>query len=242
MAASIDLRSAVAQRDFVALCAARGAPPAAPQGQKRYASAWGFGGRDDKKAEEDETEADVVASTAAEAEVGAADTAAAVDSPTYTVVDVDGGDYALHSGAGGVESGPGAPVAWFKRRHVRGSVKKLSPIARAIRGLTVHEALAQLAFSSKGRAKDFRHCVSRAAANAEAHLDVPPERLVVQEAFVGKNEQYPALRFHAKGRGSRSLMRYSQITIKVRAMDEHEAARLTKTFNMPEGPPPARVY
>lgn len=187
---------------------------------------------------------------------GAADeagSAAAAAKPSFTVTDVGGaGQLVGADGAGADEAhgfsknASGVRTAWFVKKGIRGSIKKLMPLTRQIRGLSVAEAQAQLAFSRKARrGQVVRHAVRRAAMKGEFYLGLPPEQLVVQEAFLGKNERYPRVRYHAKGRAGRSYLQFTQLTVKVRAMTETEAKFKHRTFKSqdPDAPPvPPRVY
>lgn len=107
-------------------------------------------------------------------------------------------------------------------RNLRVSPQKLNLVAAMIRGKKVDKALAELEFSRKRIAIDVRKCLMSAIANAENNHQLDPNDLVVAEASVGKNMVLK--RFHARGRGrgSRILKPFSQITVVVR---ETPAAR-----------------
>jgi large subunit ribosomal protein L22 len=101
-------------------------------------------------------------------------------------------------------------------RNLRVSPQKLNLVAALIRGKKVPQALADLEFSRKRIAKDVRKCVMAAVANAENNHNLDVDDLVVAEAYVGRN--LVIKRFHARGRGrsSRIMKPFSQITVVVR--------------------------
>ncbi len=111
-------------------------------------------------------------------------------------------------------------------RNLRVSPQKLNLVAQMIRGKKIDKALAELEFSRKRIADDVRKCVMSAVANAENNHGLDVNDLVVAEAWVGKNMVMK--RFHARGRGkgSRILKPFAEITVVVRevAAVEPEAA------------------
>jgi large subunit ribosomal protein L22 len=111
-------------------------------------------------------------------------------------------------------------------KNLRVSPQKLNLVAGLIRGKKVNIALAELQFSRKRIAADVRKCVMSAVANAENNHGLDVDSLVVHEAYVGKN--LVMKRFAARGRGksSRILKPFSQITVVVR---EAEAAADAKS-------------
>ena len=68
-----------------------------------------------------------------------------------------------------------------------------------IRGLSVNDAIAQMAFSPKNRGGVARHVIERAVANADFYHGWSRDELCIAEAFVGKNAQYPRVRYHSRG-------------------------------------------
>jgi large subunit ribosomal protein L22 len=106
-------------------------------------------------------------------------------------------------------------------RRLRVSPQKLNLLAQLIRGKKVSAALADLEFSRKRMARDVRKCLESAIANAENNHQLDVDELVVAQAHVGK--ALVMKRFHARGRGrmSRILKPFANLTIVVR---EGEAA------------------
>lgn len=105
-------------------------------------------------------------------------------------------------------------------RMLRVSPQKLNLVAAMIRGKKVERALADLAFSRKRIAGDVRKTLESAIANAENNHDLDVDDLVVAEAHVGKSLVLKRGRPRARGRYSRILKPFSQLTIVVRQVEE----------------------
>ena len=110
--------------------------------------------------------------------------------------------------------------AFAKLRMLRTSPQKLNLVAAMIRGKKVETALADLAFSKKRIAQDVRKCLQSAIANAENNHDLDVDELIVAEAFVGKNLVMKRGQPRARGRFGRILKPFSDLTIKVRQVEE----------------------
>ncbi|HOU66944.1 MAG TPA: 50S ribosomal protein L22, partial [Thermomonas sp.] len=103
------------------------------------------------------------------------------------------------------------------------SPQKLNLVAGLIRGKKVGDALNILTFSKKAMAIDVRKVLASAIANAENNHNLDVDALVVKEASVGK--AMTMKRFHTRGRGksTRILKPFSEITIIVRQPQEETA-------------------
>ncbi len=110
--------------------------------------------------------------------------------------------------------------AMAKTRMLRVSPQKLNLVAGLIRGKKVERALTDLTFSHKRIAGDVKKCLQSAIANAENNPDLDVDALVVAEAFVGKNMVMKRFASRARGRSSRILKPFSEITIVVREAGE----------------------
>ena len=110
--------------------------------------------------------------------------------------------------------------AFAKVRMLRTSPQKLNLVAAMIRGKKVETALADLAFSKKRIAQDVRKCLQSAIANAENNHDLDVDELIVAEAYVGKNLIMKRGQPRARGRFGRILKPFSELTIKVRQVEE----------------------
>lgn len=112
-------------------------------------------------------------------------------------------------------------------KHLRVSQQKLNLVAEMIRGMQVEDALIALEFSPKRIAKDVKKALSSAIANAENNHQLDVDRLIVAEAFVGKQMTIKRIRARARGRAGRIEKPFSNLTIVVREVedaDEREAA------------------
>jgi large subunit ribosomal protein L22 len=105
-------------------------------------------------------------------------------------------------------------------RLIRVSPQKLNLVAQLIRGKKVDRALADLTFSRKRIAKVVKKTLESAVANAENNHDLDVDALVVAEAYVGKNLVMKRLQPRARGRATRILKPFSQMTVVVRQVEE----------------------
>ena len=97
--------------------------------------------------------------------------------------------------------------------NIRSSVRKLNPILKGIVGKKVDIAIRDLQFSEKRITKDIRKTISSAVANAENNFQYDIDKLIVKEAFCGKQIVMKRFRPRAKGRASPILKPYSNVTI-----------------------------
>src|SRR4051794_33773525 len=104
-------------------------------------------------------------------------------------------------------------------RMLRVSPQKLNLLAQLIRGKKVATALADLEFSRKRIARDVRKCLESAIANAENNHELDVDDLIVAEAHVGK--ALVLKRFHPRGRGrmSKILKPFANLTVVVREIE-----------------------
>ena len=98
-------------------------------------------------------------------------------------------------------------------KNVRSSVRKLNPILKGIVGKKVDIALRDLTFSDKRISKDIKKTISSAVANAENNFQYDIDKLIVKEAFCGKQIVMKRFRARAKGRAAPILKPYSNVTI-----------------------------
>ncbi len=110
--------------------------------------------------------------------------------------------------------------AMAKTRMLRTSPQKLNLVAQMIRGKKVDKALTDLTFSNKRIAQDVKKCLQSAIANAENNHNLDVDELIVAEAYVGKNMVLKRGRPRARGRFGRILKPFSELTIKVRQVEE----------------------
>ena len=98
-------------------------------------------------------------------------------------------------------------------KNVRSSTRKLKPILKSIVGKKVGEAIRDLTFSDKRISKDIRKTISSAIANAENNYQYDIDKLIVKEAYCGKQVVMKRFRARAKGRAAEIMKPYSNLTI-----------------------------
>ena len=109
-------------------------------------------------------------------------------------------------------------------KNVRSSTRKLNPILKALVGKKVDIVLRDLTFSEKRISKDIKKTISSAIANAENNFQYDIDRLIVKEAYCGKQIVMKRFRPRAKGRAAPILKPYSNVTIilsEVKKMESH---------------------
>ena len=110
--------------------------------------------------------------------------------------------------------------AMAKTRMLRTSPQKLNLVAAMIRGKKVEKALSDLTFSKRRISADVKKCLQSAIANAENNHNLDVDELIVAEAYVGKNLVMKRGRPRARGRFGRIHKPFSELTIKVRQVEE----------------------
>ena len=98
-------------------------------------------------------------------------------------------------------------------KNVRSSTRKLNPILKAIVGKKVDIAIKDLTFSDKRISQDVKKTLSSAIANAENNYQYDIDRLIVKEAYCGKQIIMKRFRPRAKGRAAPIKKPYSNLTI-----------------------------
>ena len=98
-------------------------------------------------------------------------------------------------------------------KNVRSSTKKLKTILKSIVGKKVDLAIRDLTFSEKRISKDINNTISSAIANAENNYQYDIDKLIIKEAYCGKQVVMKRFRARAKGRASPIMKPYSNLTI-----------------------------
>ena len=98
-------------------------------------------------------------------------------------------------------------------KNVRSSTRKLKPILKSIVGKKVDVAIRDLTFSEKRISKDIKKTISSAVANAENNYQYDIDKLIVKEAYCGKQIVMKRFRARAKGRAAPIKKPYSNLTI-----------------------------
>ena len=98
-------------------------------------------------------------------------------------------------------------------KNVRSSTRKLNPLLKSIVGKKVDVVIRDLTFSDKRIAKDIKKTISSAIANAENNYQYDIDKLIVKEAYCGKQVVMKRFRARAKGRAAEIMKPYSNLTI-----------------------------
>ena len=110
-------------------------------------------------------------------------------------------------------------------KNIRSSTRKLNPLLKSIVGKKVDIAIRNLSFSDKRISKDIRKTISSAVANAENNYQYDIDKLIVKEAYCGKQVVMKRFRARAKGRAAEIMKPYSNLTIilteKTRQTESH---------------------
>ena len=110
-------------------------------------------------------------------------------------------------------------------KNVRSSTRKLKPILKSIVGKKVDLAIRDLTFSDKRISRDVKKTISSAIANAENNYQYDIDKLIIKEAYCGKQIVMKRFRARAKGRASPIMKPYSNVTIilteKTKQKDTH---------------------
>ena len=114
-------------------------------------------------------------------------------------------------------------------KNVRSSTRKLNPILKSIVGKKVDVAIRDLTFSEKRISKDIKKTISSAVANAENNYQYDIDKLVVKEAYCGKQVVMKRFRARAKGRAAEIMKPYSNLTIVLTEQSKPKESHGTKS-------------
>ncbi len=114
-------------------------------------------------------------------------------------------------------------------KNVRSSTRKLKPILKSIVGKKVDLVLRNLTFSEKRITKDIKKTISSAVANAENNFQYDIDKLIVEEAYCGKQVIMKRFRARAKGRASPIMKPYSNLTIILREENKQRESHGAKS-------------
>jgi ribosomal protein L22 len=98
-------------------------------------------------------------------------------------------------------------------RYVRTSARKARMVCGHLRGKSVQEARAILAFTPREVARDWSKLLESAVANAESNHELLEEDLVVREAYADEGPTIKRFRPRAMGRATPIRKRTSHLTI-----------------------------
>jgi ribosomal protein L22 len=115
---------------------------------------------------------------------------------------------------------PEAPMVRARARFLRVAPRKARLVADQVRGLPVEEARSQLAFSTRGAARDIAKLIDSAAANAEANHDLVADELRVADIRVDEGPVLRRWRARARGRATRVEKRTSHVSVALTPSEE----------------------
>jgi len=114
-------------------------------------------------------------------------------------------------------------------KNVRSSTRKLKPILKSIVGKKVGIAVRDLSFSDKRISNDVKKTLSSAIANAENNFQFDIDKLIVKEAYCGKQVVMKRFRARAKGRAAPIKKPFSNLTIVLSELNKTEVKHGTKS-------------
>jgi large subunit ribosomal protein L22 len=100
-------------------------------------------------------------------------------------------------------------------KYVRMSPRKARLVAEHIRGRSVPEARAVLAFTAREAADELQKVLQSAVSNAEANHGIPEDRLYIAHAYVDGGPVMKRWRARARGRVARIKKRTCHITVRL---------------------------
>ena len=114
-------------------------------------------------------------------------------------------------------------------KNVRSSTRKLKPILKSIVGKKVDVAIRDLTFSDKRISKDVKKTISSAVVNAENNYQYDIDKLIIKEAYCGKQVVMKRFRARAKGRAAEIMKPYSNLTIVLSEQQKKTESHGTKS-------------
>ena len=118
------------------------------------------------------------------------------------------------------KAGPRRRVVRARARYVRTSARKARMVCVHIRGKSVEEARAILAFTPREVARDWSKLLESAVANAESNHELLQDDLIVREAYADEGPTIKRFRPRAMGRATPIRKRTSHLTITLTAAAE----------------------
>lgn len=115
--------------------------------------------------------------------------------------------------AASVKQAPRRRTVRARARYVRTSARKARLVCVHLRGKSVQEARAILAFTPREVARDWSKLLESAVANAEANHELLEDDLIVREAYADEGPTIKRFRPRAMGRAAPIRKRTSHLTI-----------------------------
>jgi ribosomal protein L22 len=115
--------------------------------------------------------------------------------------------------AAAAKPAPRRKVVRARARYVRTSARKARMVCGHLRGKSVQEARAILAFTPREVARDWSKLLESAVANAESNHELLEDDLIVREAYADEGPTIKRFRPRAMGRATPIRKRTSHLTI-----------------------------
>jgi ribosomal protein L22 len=115
--------------------------------------------------------------------------------------------------AASVKATPTRKVVRAHARYVRTSARKARMVCGHLRGKSIEEARAILAFTPREVARDWSKLLESAVANAESNHELLEDDLIVREAYADEGPTIKRFRPRAMGRATPIRKRTSHLTI-----------------------------
>ncbi|HTA13196.1 MAG TPA: 50S ribosomal protein L22 [Solirubrobacteraceae bacterium] len=112
-----------------------------------------------------------------------------------------------------MKDAPRRRVVAAHARYVRTSARKARMVCGHIRGKSIQEARAILAFTPREVARDWSKLLESAVANAESNHELLEDDLIVREAYADEGPTIKRFRPRAMGRATPIRKRTSHLTI-----------------------------
>ena len=124
-----------------------------------------------------------------------------------------------------VKETPRRRVVRAHARYVRTSARKARMVCGHIRGKSIQEARAILAFTPREVARDWSKLLESAVANAESNHELLEDDLIVREAYADEGPTIKRFRPRAMGRATPIRKRTSHLTITLTPRPEHATTK-----------------
>ncbi|KAE9597468.1 hypothetical protein Lal_00030012 [Lupinus albus] len=111
---------------------------------------------------------------------------------------------------------------------IKQSPKKVNLVATLVRGMLVKDALMQLQLTVKRAAKTVFQVINSAKANASHNHGLDSERLIVDEAFVGKGYFKKRVNIHGRGKCGMKVRPECRLTVVLREITPEEEAKIAR--------------
>jgi ribosomal protein L22 len=118
---------------------------------------------------------------------------------------------------------PRRRVVRAKARYVRTSARKARMVCGHLRGKSVQEARAILAYTPREVARDWSKLLESAVANAESNHELLEDDLVVREAYADEGPTIKRFRPRAMGRATPIRKRTSHLTIALSTRPDNDS-------------------